>query len=539
MKKILSALLAAALLCAMFVMPSAAASATINTAADVPHLETAPTVDGVIAFNEYGSYSGLHSYSTSADQFTDDGQYNNVDNITDINFYIGWTSENLHMAWVVKTDEHTPFPKGTYVQEEGANYATMQSEDWPATEEEQAVQLKQMWMFSCIQFRITPGAPKEGTTTYQNDKNYLEVGFCEMDDGSIGKALWNAPRGIDKNDFNYNDWDAAVVRDDAAGTTTYEISIPAEMCGATTFGTDAQFGLGYAVAAQEHHFQKGACMIEWQDACLTWPGDSDRAGVMTFKGGDGSFETGVGDLPEGDIAEVEEDTALGAEESIVYVNNINASITDGYVSLMSNMEVSYNTAGNKIAAVLLAPTEDEGYYTVIGKGAGDGETVAFVDDLDIAIGTDAADNCILVAVDDTNAGYELIQTYGYGDTIGVWGFKFNEETLVPTALTYSNACIYISEYAEETDPGESSGDTTDAPSAPADDSTTAPSEPAGDEPTTPSTPTTSTPTTNNNTDDSAEGESNAGVIIGIVVGVIVLIGAAVAVVIVVLKKKKA
>ncbi len=548
MKKILSALLVAALLCAMFIMPSAAASATVNTAADVPHLETAPTVDGVISFQEYGSYSGLHSYSTSADQFTDDGTHYNVKNITDITFHIGWTAENLHMAWVVKTTEHTPFPKGTYAVETGGTYATMISEDWPATEEEQAVQLKQMWMFSCVQFRITPKAPKAGVTTFQKDKNYIEIGFCEMDDGSIGKALWNTPLGIDANDFDYNDWDAAVVRDDAAGTTTYEIAIPAEMCGVSAFGTDEQFGLGYAVAAQEHYYQKGAAMIEWQDACLTYPGNADNAAVMTFKGGDGTvIIPGVGELPEGDINEAIDDTAIDAEDSLVSVNVINSTVTDGYVTIMTDMDKSYNTAGNAIAAVLLAPTEDEGYFTVVGTGTSSEEIVAFADDLG-PIGVDVVDNCIIVAVDDTNAGYATIQEYNVGDIIGLWGFEFNEETLVPSKLTYKNACVYISEFAAEggdDNPGEgdvsgdvSDDDNSDATSEPAGDTSNEASTPAGDEPTTPSTPTTNNNTTNNGSDDGDEGDSNAGVIIGIVVGVIVLIGAAVAVVIV-MKKKKA
>ncbi len=539
MKKILSVLLVASLLCAMFIVPSSAASATVNTAADIPHLETAPEVDGVVEFNEYGDYDGLHSFSANGDQFTDDGVHNSKDYIEDISFYIGWTNENLHMAWVVTTEMHTPFEKGTYTM--GDNYATITDEAWPETEEAQAASLKFMWYFSCVQFIITPGAPNATSTTFEKDKNFLSIGFCEMDDGSIGKALWNTPYGIDTSDFDYNDWEAAVVRDDAAGTTTYEIAIPAEMCGVSTFGTDATFGLGYAVAAQEHYYKKGASMVEWQDSILSWPGKADQAGVMTFKGGDGSFETDIGDLKDGDITEVEDDTV--DNESIVGISNFNTTVQDGGASVMTNMEVSYNDGGNSIAGILLAPTEDLGYYTVVGKGETTEGTIAFSDDVG-PVATDG-EGYILIAVDDANEGFDAVKAYNIGDLVGVWGLKFDEETGVPTGLLYKNASFYISEYASDAPIDDPSSDVPgdDTSDVPGDDaSSEAPSDDSSVEDNTPNTPNTPNNNTNTNTntntnnDDSDDDDSNVGLIIGIVVAVIAV---AAVVVVVLMKKKKA
>ncbi len=550
MKKILSTLLVAAMLCAMFVMPSAAASDLVNTAADVPFLETAPNVDGTVDYKEYGTPVALHTFAKNPTQYTDDGTHNKLDNIDDVEFYIGWTADSLHMAWVVTTDEHTPFPKGTYVLE--GDYAKMASEDWPATAEEQAANLKYMWYFSCVQFIITPGAPTAGTTSYENDKNFLSIGFCEMNDGSIGKALWNTPRGIDASDFDYNDWDAAVVRD--GNTTTYEIAIPAEMCGVSSFGTDASFGLGYAVAAQEHYWEKGKSYIEWQDSILSWPGKADNAGVMTFTGGSGKTDFEVGDLPEGDIAELNDVNTGDAvdADSIVYVNNFNTAVTDDRVSVMTKMDVNYNTEGNNVAAVILVPSEIEcementKYFTVLGKGEGSEGVVQFTGENFNPVYTDV-ENCLIVVVDDTNAGYEAIKNYNVGDTVGLWGFKFNEAN-VPTDLAYSNAAVYTYDYGTVTNPDDPNGDnsTGDDSNDPGTSEDPGNEDSNGDEGSDgessiieSSEPETSIPTKDNgNTDNKDDAEEDGGMSPVVIVIIVVVVLAAVAAVVVILMKKK-
>ncbi len=481
MKRIFSVLICVSILCAMFVMPSNATSELINKSVDIPFVENAPVVDGVVSFNEYGSYSPIHSFARNSAQFTDDGNHNRLNNIDDIQFYISWTEDNLYMAWIVDTDVHTPFPKGTYEME--GDYAKMVYEDWPQTYEEQVATLKYMWYFSCIQFIITPGAPQAGTTNYQNDKNFLSIGLCEMDDGTIGKATWNVPNGAYIEEYAAFYLDAAIVRNDTIGATTYEIAIPAEFCGVSSFSNNTTLGLGYAVSAQEHYWENGSSMLEWQDSMLSWPGKADNAGVIKLTGNenigpdDSSEPEDV--YAEGDISQLTDPNfgdAIDAE-SIIFVDDINKVVSNDKVSIMTRMDISYNNYGNNIAAVLLAPSQEDcyldytKYFTVLGKGEGFADALAFYDNDGNPVYTDIQDNCIIIVVDDTNPGYEAIKNYNAGDTVGLWGFYFNAST-VPTRKFYGNAAVYTYDYGDYNPdyPDYSDPDYPDDSSMPADDS---------------------------------------------------------------------
>ena len=199
MKKFTVIILTAILLITTLAIPASAAP-TINDKLDAEYIETAPRIDGKIGSTEYGLFPALTYSEDKATHFqasVDHDDYNNWD----FDFYIAWDEDNLYMAWDVKTKVHQPFVKGTY---DGSG--NLISKDWP----EDGSMLGHMWWMSCVEFLITPGAPKAGVTNYDN--NYLEVGFCQMDDGSVGRIAWSYPKGISASDISLNSWDAEVAR---------------------------------------------------------------------------------------------------------------------------------------------------------------------------------------------------------------------------------------------------------------------------------------------------------------------------------------
>ena len=268
MKKLLSFILALTMLCAMLVLPSFAAD-NVNYEQTFEFVKTAPKVDGVVKSGEYGDILPIHKYSESKSQFVTNEGHTKLTG-WDFSFFSAWDYNTLYMAWVVESDVHAPLPKAEF--------------DWDGTpigDNFTSESLGYMWMYSSVQFIITPGAPLKGYTSY--DDNYLEVGFCELEDHTTGRATWKYPAGVSADQIALDKWQAVVKRDDAKGTTTYEVAIPWRMIGIESADTNQQFGLTYAVAAQEH-YNKTPGMIEWQNGILggKFP---DNAAVITLRGG--------------------------------------------------------------------------------------------------------------------------------------------------------------------------------------------------------------------------------------------------------------
>ncbi len=245
----------------------AAADDDKNFEAEIPYVETAPVVDGVVNVSEYGSVFAMHSYSEDKSQFSDTDDFDAYDN-WDVEFYSAYDAENLYMAWVVKSDVHASLP-----MTDASGDGIFDELDYPY-----------MWQYSCLLFMLTPNHP---AFEENYSHNYLEVYLGLVEDGEIALAIQNYPTGIDENDISVNEWNAVVVRDDEASTTTYEIAVPASDFGITAWGSEAQFGLSYAVASQENFNDKPG-MLEWQDAILGNGGRKQpgNCAVMTLKKSD-------------------------------------------------------------------------------------------------------------------------------------------------------------------------------------------------------------------------------------------------------------
>ncbi len=226
--------------------------------------DVTPAVDGVISLGEYHSerrYPSL-TYSKNKEQFDTPDDHDEYGD-WDFDFYLKWDKENVYMAWVVKTDVHKPLPESEIVPEESLN--------------DGEVYLGNMWKHSFVHILITPGAPLAGKTKYKNG-NYLELGVCQLENGSTGKAIWNLPRGITDEDVSSDNWCAAVSRNDERGETIYEVSISERLLGVSNLDLDTKFGLAFAVGAQENYDEKKG-IIEWNDAILGTKAP-DNAGVV-------------------------------------------------------------------------------------------------------------------------------------------------------------------------------------------------------------------------------------------------------------------
>ncbi|MBQ0108728.1 MAG: hypothetical protein KBS44_00430, partial [Clostridiales bacterium] len=298
------------------------------------------------------------SYSTDPGQFgTDHDEYKNWD----VDFYACWNETDLFMGWVVKSDIHV----GLDVSGE---YADSSQWGW-------------MWEYSCLQFILTPGAPdakKPGTyQTSQWAGNYLEGGITLASDGETKKIAWSKPTNV-SDLLSPNDWDCAIVRDDNAKTTTYEVRIPWNKTGVEEIGNGAQFGFTYAAAAQEHYDNVKKGMLEWQDAILGGK-NADAAAVITLTGNkdieitEVSYESNTPiSLPEGTLPEV-----LDGQQ-VLYIDTVNSSIvgesstliTDASATAGKNLRYSHN--------ILLAPVEGkDNVYTIVESLVGTGEDVKF------------------------------------------------------------------------------------------------------------------------------------------------------------------
>ncbi len=353
MKKVTVIILTAILLLTTLAFPVSAA-ATINDKLDAEYIKTPPKVDGKINAAEYGIFPAL-TYSKDKymhfQAIDDHDDYNNWD----FDFYIAWDDDNLYMAWDVKTDVHQPLVKGTY-----DNNGNLISKDWPSD----GSMLSYMWMFSCIELMITPGAPKNGSTNY--DGNYLAIGICQLDDGSVGRAAWSYPKGISASDVSLNSWDAAVTR--SGKHTIYELAIPWRMSGIAFADDNKQFGLSFAVAAQENYNVKRG-MIEWNDAILGGK-SPNKAGVITLNGATCEFPENPNIITEG---------ARPADSNgkvIFDIDYINRPLSSESTALKT--DINYEIHTHWAYALLLEPVSgNKNLYTIIDKRHGEGVEIAF------------------------------------------------------------------------------------------------------------------------------------------------------------------
>lgn len=514
MKKILAFLLVAVMLCAAFVAPSAAAEPYINAGLEAQALEkgmAAPKIDGKVGTIEYGDVA--LTYSKDKAQFTVPDDDHDDYNDWDFDFYITWDKDNLYMAWVVKSAVHHPLEKGTY--DDSCNKI---SDVWP----EDGSMLGHMWWNSCIQFIITPGAPKAGKTNYTS--NYLEVGFCQLDDGDIGRVAWSYPKGVSAEDVSINDWEAAVVRDDSAKTTTYEIAIPWMMSGIAEAGTDKQFGLSFAVAAQEDYNKVKKGMLEWNNAVVGNGGvkQPDNAGVITLK----SEEEIIVSTPP--VVKDGEHPAESEGKLKFFIDKVNESIAGEDTALQTDPSIEINTKW--ALALLLAPVEGkDNVYSVVASKQGDGNgEVAFDEYEDGMLILGVHSDCTDPAQGANYAGYvekANAMALPVGSELTLWGVDVKAGELL-----YSNAIFYAADIAEDAFINGAPSDDSSVEDSSVEESSEI--EESSEEP--------SEEESKTSAPESSEAEDGEGFPVWAIILIIVAVLAVVAVVvIVVLKKKKA
>lgn len=417
MKKILAFLLAATLLCAMFVLPSAAAD-NVNFAEEFDFAKKAPSIDGTVKTGEYG-VTPIHTYSESKSQFVSDlDDYKNWD----FSFYGVWDENYVYMAWVVKSEIHAGMPEIDHNNDGSYNEADS----------------AYMWPYSCVQFIFTPGVPETGSGKFQTSEwsgDYLEVGLCLTSEGNQVRAAWSKPNNATA--LNVNDWDAVITR--SGNTTTYEVRIPWSKSGLKEAGNGAKFGLTYAVAAQEDYNTKKG-MIEWQDAILGSK-MADNAAVITLTGNE---DVKIEDIPDV-ITPVEDEKEAGevpeaAKDKVqILLNGVDKSISTDMAYLYTNPSTVSANNNSWATGILLAPVEGEdGYYTVVENKTGDG-TGAWNFDSEVKEGYIAL--CAHTAGtegSDSLARVNAVKALEVGAKIGVFGVDFEKKD-----TQYSNAMLFV------------------------------------------------------------------------------------------------
>ena len=496
MKKILAFLLVALTVAALFVVPASAADDK-NYKVTVPGVkkgQASPVPDGVVKAGEYVSKTPIHSFSANRGQFnTDHDEYGDWD----VDFYTCWDADNLYLAWVVHSDIQVGMPSSKLSAAGG---------------------LGNMWEYSCVQFILTPGAPDGTPGKYQTDKwagNYLECGLTLVDNKDAQKVAWSAPVGL--TTMNTNDWDGAIKRDEAAKTTTYEVRIPWKATGVQVKGDNAQFGLTYAVAAQEQYTSVKKGMLEWQDAILGSK-NADNAAVMTLEpiGDEPTVIVPVDPvLKEGEVpAEVKDATCIT-------LDGLNKAITGEKAYLITKPTkeniASYNT--KYALGLLLEPVEGKtNTYKLVEKvqgAAADKEVIEFT--------TDIKDGMILALIhsDGQKEGAARRDTAA-GLEVGSELYLFGVDVAKGEQL-YSNAALYVTSatVVDDSSAEESSKEESSKPESKPESKT----ESSKVE----STPASSTA--------EEEGGLSTTAIVLIVIGGLIIIGAVVAVIIVKKKKK--
>ncbi len=495
MKKILAFLLVALTVAALFVIPASAADDK-NFKVTLPGVKkgsASPIPDGVVKAGEYVTKTPIHSFSANRSQFnTEHDEYGDWD----VDFYTCWDADNLYLAWVVHSDIQVGLPSERANGEGG---------------------LGNMWEYSCVQFILTPGAP-DGTTKYQTAQwsgNYLECGLTLLDNREVAKIAWSAPIGLQKLDVN--DWDGAIKRDDAAKTTTYEVRIPWTATGVQVKGDNAQFGLTYAVSAQEQYTSVKKGMLEWQDAILGGK-NADNAAIMTLEA-IGEEQTVIvpvePQIAEGEVpAEVKDatcvaldgiDTAIAGEKAYLITKPTKENIA------------SYNT--KYALGMLLEPVEGKtNTYKLVEKVQGAGNDIEFA--------TDITDGMILALIHSDGEGTgaarrDAAAAVEEGSELYLFGVDAaNSKQL------YSNAALYVTSAAvpvDESSEPESSAEESSEPESSME-------ETSAEESKVESAPVSSTA-------EEEEGGLSTIALVLIIIGAIIIIGAVVAVIIVKKKKK--
>lgn len=434
MKK-LSLILSVILVFLSVFLPVSASEPYINAeieAQNVTMTDVTPTIDGVISppleYDLERKRTSL-TYSKNKEQFNTPDDHDEYDD-WDFDFYIKWDKKNVYMAWVVKTDVHKPLPESEIVPE------------WNLSDGE--AYLGNMWKHSFVHILITPGAPLAGKTKYKND-NYLELGVCQLENGSTGKAIWNLPKGLDNEDVSSDDWSAAVSRNDERGETIYEVSIPWIMMGIAKVDSDDRFGLAFAVGAQENYDEKKG-IIEWNDAILGTKAP-DNAGVVHLS--KVYVDPMPYPMPTPNLGEIPDE----AEGKIqIGIDHINEYINGEDTALKTDPTSPINT--NWAHAMLLKPIDGkDNVYTLIDTAHGSGKEVEFdrYEEGMLILGLHS--DCQDPAQAELYAGYAekaAAMSIPVGSELTLWGVDVEKGEFI-----YDNAIIYVSRLAGEPDTSDS------------------------------------------------------------------------------------
>ncbi len=420
-RRVFSTLLALLLsLSALAVVPSAAPAKEPNATYDVPFAEESPVIDGDVSVKEYGS--------PMVDWLVADGAVDGIvlsdyliedDADLEIEFYSVWTDTDLYLAWKVHTKYDYRIPDG--------------------------IADNNMFNYCCVQFILTPGAPDNSKKVYQTAEwsgDYLEIGMCQRSDGLSYKVCWSQPTAAG-NALKLNDWEFAGSRDDDKEITTYECRLPLDKTGIEAKGDGAQFGLTWAVGAQED-YTKTKGLIEWQDAIISGK-NADNAAVMTMTGsgeGQQNVELGVASrekMPHGDLPD-------GLEESLLQITLLDHPSASEQITLLSSPDKVNEYNPNYSQTLLLRPEEDdgelEGYYTLLESINGSGSAVTFQET------PQKGDLVLLVHSDDTAGSTDagkaraLAKDLAVGQRFYLHGVEWKNDSL---SFKYNNAQLAVVE----------------------------------------------------------------------------------------------
>ena len=171
--------------------PQVTTAKIINPQVDIYKITTAPKRDGVVNPGEYGDK--IHTTYEAGKEGEFDYNYNYFKDV-DADFYACWDDKNLYLAWVVRTDHHK--------NEENS---------------------QNLWVWNCVQFEVCDRDPRD------DGRVVLSLGCAPGTGSQAGKNMKQLyTSGTQNHDtfFRPAMWQFTGKRDDAAKTTTYEVSIP-------------------------------------------------------------------------------------------------------------------------------------------------------------------------------------------------------------------------------------------------------------------------------------------------------------------------
>lgn len=419
MKRILAILLAAVMVCSAVALCAVAEETELeNQEIDIPNLEKAPVIDGEIKAGEYGKYP-VNSFVLGEDNpgFKTSDCYELTDDPDlSFDFYAGWDKDNLYLAWKIHTKYDYRIPEG-----KGDGY---------------------MYEYCCVQFMLMPGAPDKTKIVYQTGDwagDYLEIGCCLKDDGESYKVCWSQPAAADGK-LTLGDWEFSGSRDDAKEITTYEIRLPWNKTGVQIVGTDAKFGLTYAIGAQQQFNDVAMGMVEYQDAIL-FGKHADSAAICTMTGGNEEqkqvelvFEDRA-DCPKGELPK-------GLKESTLVPTKLNNVVGGEKVGLITKVNNLASYGVTNAYCALFRPTEKieniEGYYTLVEGVMGNGAVPTFTEQF-------KEGDIIVAAHSDGSAGAAgleartLLESIAVGQKVYVFGYAINDAG--DLGFKYNNSCV--------------------------------------------------------------------------------------------------